>query len=462
MPSSQPNTQQQTIKEQALSNDKARLYMFNVGQGDHFLLKLPDGSYGILDFFYDKRNQHECPGLTYLKALKKNLPKDKIRVKFIYVSHPDIDHIKGLKSTLEWLNTNDIPVENFWCFSESDTMYFEDLLKIIQAINYKTQSNLDTSEEIDLINRKNKYSEDIKAIIDLIGQIESTNDSNYFPVTDYRDLINDSKNQFTAKSAGPLTKHIRTLRDKQIKAILLTGLKDIFAKLKIENTTLHQQKIQEIDKNMLSGIILLKIGVFKLLFAGDIAAKPLEDCIKKADVIGTDFLAHFVKGIHHGSAHSSTQYIWENILKHDETILQHVGVSAGYHTGYKHPQQKTIDDITTVTKNRKTSTHVNSTNNLKEYLPKQYKEENINWVWEDIGEPEYLKKASISNEHSRRTASNNQKTIGAYIYDFYLTENRIELKIGMTSHLRDSRKVPDLAELEKDPKWAIPFHPIIH
>jgi len=451
MPVLKPDTQLQTqrIKQQALSNDKARLYMFNVDQGDHFLLKLPDGSYGILDFFYKGRlDQCECPGLTSLKALKKHFPENKINIKFISISHPDLDHITGLRQTFEWLTDNNITIQNVWCFSENNMIaYLQYMSDIIKTISYE---GLNQDEKTELKDGKNILSDEIKAIIKLVNDIQDTTGCRFSSIREHNKLI--KQNQFEADAIGPLDKHIRTYRE----AILLGSLKELCSKLNIDNITIDGKKIKDIDKNILSGIILLKIGMFRLLFGGDIDSKPLKECIEDAREVGTNFPAHFVKGIHHGSAHSSTEYIWENILKHDDKIPQHVGISAGYNAKYKHPRQKTIDDITAVTKKRDTITHVNSTNNLKKRLPEEYKKEDIDWIWDDTKEPEDVKETSIFREFSQKTVPDNQEIIGAYIYDFYLNENRIELKIGTTSHLHDSRKMPD-----KDEKWAIPFHPII-
>ena len=48
--------------------------MFNVGQGDNLLLKLPNGKFGIIDFFFSEKsylNQREPPALTFLKKIQK-------------------------------------------------------------------------------------------------------------------------------------------------------------------------------------------------------------------------------------------------------------------------------------------------------------------------------------------------------------------------------------------------------
>jgi hypothetical protein len=49
------------------------VYVFNVGQGDHLLLKLPNGTYGLIDFHYDKGINvvEEPPALTFLKQQHK-------------------------------------------------------------------------------------------------------------------------------------------------------------------------------------------------------------------------------------------------------------------------------------------------------------------------------------------------------------------------------------------------------
>src|SRR5690242_1735224 len=65
------------------------VFLFNVGQGDHILLKLPNGEYGIIDSYYETRlGLKEPPALTLLDSLMTKDSKKPI-ISFICISHPD-------------------------------------------------------------------------------------------------------------------------------------------------------------------------------------------------------------------------------------------------------------------------------------------------------------------------------------------------------------------------------------
>ena len=88
------------------------IFLFNVGQGDHILLKFPGQEYGIIDFHFDlELNIVEPPSLSYFRELKNSLSKDdfeKISISFICMSHTDSDHIKGVSEVVDWFNTENI------------------------------------------------------------------------------------------------------------------------------------------------------------------------------------------------------------------------------------------------------------------------------------------------------------------------------------------------------------------
>ncbi len=445
------------IKEEALSNDRIRLYMFNVGQGDHFLLRFPDGSYGILDFFFDGRlNQAESPGLSYLKALIRHKLEEKPIIKFIYVSHPDLDHISGLNQTLKWIIRNNIRVDNLWSFSENYTL--DSISDILSKVKEDKSVKLENKKKV--LKAGSKYEDELKALKELIARIEKV-DKRYIPFTDEKTLAKDDNIPFKAQSLGPLTKQVRK-HLKTLRSLVVETMKELIEEQNIDASFLNNLENNKVDKNILSGILSLKIGNYKLLFAGDMDAEPLEECINKAFDI-EDFKAHFVKGIHHGSHNSSSRNIWKKILVHDGQIIPHIGISAGYHKKYKHPRKETLSDIRAVTQDRNAETHVNSTNNFKEYPLETYSiNKNIDWIWLDSAGPDDVTATLKTNELGKTPSSGIGEVIAAYVYDFYLDKNEIELQVATTSLLIDSREIPTEAELrDQYSDWAIPFEPII-
>ena len=72
------------IYSSADKENNLQVYLFNVGQGDHIMLKFPNNEYGIIDFFYDaSQNIIEPPALSYFKALegvlKKGVLKERLK-----------------------------------------------------------------------------------------------------------------------------------------------------------------------------------------------------------------------------------------------------------------------------------------------------------------------------------------------------------------------------------------------
>src|SRR5947209_4288791 len=97
------------------SFQRLKVYLFNVGQGDHILLELPNGKYGIIDFYFEAAvGLREPPALTYLESVRRRNPEKPITISFICISHADYDHIKGVDTFLRAVAENGIDVENFW------------------------------------------------------------------------------------------------------------------------------------------------------------------------------------------------------------------------------------------------------------------------------------------------------------------------------------------------------------
>jgi len=93
-----------------------KIYVFNVGQGDHILLEFPDNKFGIIDVFHDSdiNCPNEPPALTYLKQKKQNNPEFEIEIAFIHISHYHLDHVLGLEKILYWTLINRVPVYELW------------------------------------------------------------------------------------------------------------------------------------------------------------------------------------------------------------------------------------------------------------------------------------------------------------------------------------------------------------
>ncbi len=90
-------------------SDKLFLYCFNVGQGDSFLLILPNGSTYMIDTNIYGRDKAEkfCQNLKSILS-EHGLPKNKI--KSLIITHKHLDHLRGAKYILE---NGDFEISNF-------------------------------------------------------------------------------------------------------------------------------------------------------------------------------------------------------------------------------------------------------------------------------------------------------------------------------------------------------------
>jgi hypothetical protein len=158
-----------------------KLRLFNVGQGDHVLLELPDGSFGIIDFYYSgSKGWVSPPAQVFLENLRKQAPEKEIKIAFICISHPDVDHIKGLNIFLKWLERNRITVERIWRYPGPNPgemkMYLENALQKSKFAEGALENNKVLDANLDALDsyiRRKKpevsYLHDIKEISNKIA-----------------------------------------------------------------------------------------------------------------------------------------------------------------------------------------------------------------------------------------------------------------------------------------------------
>ena len=114
-----------------LPDDKLSVMMIDVGQGDSFLIKLPNGKTVIIDggssqFNYDNGARVIIPLLDYLGIAK---------IDYGIISHMDTDHFAGLVSLVNENRINEIFKPDLDSTDKND-LYFEQLLAI-KKIPYK-------------------------------------------------------------------------------------------------------------------------------------------------------------------------------------------------------------------------------------------------------------------------------------------------------------------------------------
>ena len=328
------------------------VYLFNVGQGDHLLLEMPDGKFGLIDFHYDGNINLalEPPALTYLKHIHK--PKKPIVISFICISHPDRDHTKGVDKVLQWIERENIEVERFWLYAGIDAKdlkrALEQAVSSLKMIVRKRVQLKPTATGPRNTSQILQLSDDLVKIGEFIERWERKTNRR----ADYLQGINrlDHLAGVEVCTIAPLGSDVKKANSR----ILI----DVFQWLQ------RQTAIALHDTNLVSSVIKMKFYKHQLLFGGDAGEEVWQACLDEFErkhqnhqgPCASSYRGNFIKISHHGSKNSSSVSLWERIM--DEEAI--IGISAG--KGYKHPHNETIAHIREAEKNRNVSPQVVTTN----------------------------------------------------------------------------------------------------
>jgi beta-lactamase superfamily II metal-dependent hydrolase len=409
-----------------------KVYLFNVGQGDHLLLELPDGKFGIIDSYYEaKKNigrdgNSEQPALTHLKHLKERGAP--VVISFICISHPDRDHTKEIQKIFDWITQNDIKVESLWLYPGIDEI----------AVGLALANSKDP--------RVLRLRDDLKAIQDFIKFWGGNPD--YLVGLNHLDTL-----------AGPIEVCVIAPLGSQVKKAdikSLTGLLRWSPKAKAPALR---------AANLVSSVIKMRFCKHQLLFGGDTGERYWQECLDEFDrkhknnqgPCSIPCRGNFVKASHHGSRNSSSVRLWERIL--GESVQ--VAISAG--KGHQHPHRETISNISVAVRNRGVEAKVFATNvcdkcvasqNLpEERLPmspggpgipvEKSKKEALAMIRPKHsmqGMPHQTRNpsvrealASISPFQQREGRLHATKSLAAYIFHFRSTSDDIEVSKAVTS-----------------------------
>jgi beta-lactamase superfamily II metal-dependent hydrolase len=326
-------------KKKKAAKAPLKVYLFNVGQGENILLELANGEYGIIDFYYEgglaKGGLDEPPVLTYLRYLK-DVEKKSVVISFICISHPDLDHIKGADTFLDWVRAEGILVRNFWMFAGTD---FKGLAAGLRKAYERMPKPLDNPDRPVEINDRLRG---VRAYL----EAWKTNQPEY--LQDCR-LLADLDSDTLACVLGPRGHHIKTFTDK---------VNHDFYRMIIEGT-----KGTKARGNLVSSIIKVAFRKHTLLFGGDTGLDVWVDCLDHIATMKSEKTcamepANFIKASHHGSKYSSSVQFWERVL-HNESC---VGISAGMNEQLNHPNRETIDHIRQAAKRQSAKVRIYSTN----------------------------------------------------------------------------------------------------
>jgi len=324
------------------------VYLFNVGQGDHILLKFPGGQYGVIDFYYDASSKMpEPPALSYFRDLKRRLAPEefgKIVIAFLCISHVDVDHVKGISKMVSWLTKEGVLIEDIWMGAA----------RTEEELYYVLREKLDDiferhpDEQPPLVFSKELYDENLLSFLEDFDRWKRGE----LPGDRYRNA-HVGKGEYLV-GIKPLRKpcpcsNIEAVNMGPLEAHLDDYYKEATFNL-VKNVLTAADRKGDTDNNLMSHILRIQYGCHNMLFGGDTHRAIWEECLEHyndprypyVEKLG-GFSSQFVKVSHHGSKNSSSPDIWQKVLPDKEASI--LGISAGRHKGYMHPHAQTLAQI---------------------------------------------------------------------------------------------------------------------
>lgn len=321
-----------------------KVFVFNVGQGDNILLQLPDGSWGIIDFHFDSKihGQLEPPSLTFLK--KQLAEKKEVNLSFFHLSHYHADHIGGLKDFIEWAQTSGISTNLCWLPGSKPPKEMLDIFTKVLMDSEFLKSFFEDENNKEYASRFNEINSQYgSSIFDLLKKFVDANcgqgpgEGTFEKLNNIFRLVDCCNDPIlvNAYSLAPTSEWCDWFEFRE--------------GLKILRMLFSPKHKASSDGNDISAILLLQANELNILFGGDAKQESIESSMriikKHPEKLNraVDFSADFVKIFHHGASYSSSEEIWETIIKAGSDV--YIAISAGKHEGYSHPSSETINHI---------------------------------------------------------------------------------------------------------------------
>lgn len=388
------------VRASELHNDtgKLKVFVFNVGQGDHLLVQLPTGEYGVIDFHFGEYDVP--PAWHYFKALISE--GEKIEIAFLCISHFDTDHISGLDALIHNLRCDEIPIRAIWLSGGTDSQAITNMW----LDKFNEWFRLLPSDIKRILNQDSKaYKSLTKKFFDYIKSWRQKKQQwqkepvfkNLLYTTqivkgqkDLKTSIEDNIVEFIGM--GPLDDHVRDYQTAAFENAPLRLISKIINSrhLSIERKqTWEEFKSQNLkplkeDKNITSHLIRFDFVHQKLLFTGDMHRKNWLECLDFYDQgrqVKGEYKSQFIKAGHHGSAGSSSPKLWKKVFDQQSSEV-HLAISAGRNQKYKHPNSKFLEDVLKVEKELNAgensfSLKKTSTNTCNSCIDKDHSEGNV-------------------------------------------------------------------------------------
>ncbi len=389
-----------------------KVYLFNVGQGDHTLIELPNGEFGIIDCkslkFKDNKGRFknkEIPATFFFQNYTEKSGENPI-ISFLIISHNDYDHISGLNELLQYFIDNKICVKNIFYSSTVDSFFRTQINKSIKEFDpeeYPSKIGIKLSSYQDKLLRTFDYQK--KLLEEINGSIE------------YGRIIRNHKISSESpeiECVAPKGKHVIAFEEK----VIADGMSSLIPLIlsrdsdEITNTSEDTFEVEGMritlraDRNPISLVIQIKIKNHSILFTGDSPPKIMLESIDGLEIRKSNC----IKVSHHGSRNSSSEELWGIISS--ENRRMHAMVSAG--TQYKHPHVELSKDIKSVNSDYlmyRTNYCFSCLNVLN------FKEEPFEWYDNSIEKNHELKGLSkLTNKILPK--KNEHKGLAAWVYEF--------------------------------------------
>jgi beta-lactamase superfamily II metal-dependent hydrolase len=310
------------------------VYVFNVGQGDHLLIEFPNGQYGVIDFYHQtstKPNLLSTPALYFLEKRRLASPSKRIRLRFIHLTHPDLDHTKGVIEFLEWVHEHGLDLDEFWSFPGIR------LADIIKQLNRALAATPNQQLEW----RVRRIKDRLERLDELIGKIGCREQ-----VINGVQHVGDIGKSVKAVAIAPLGSQVNQANQKQLEKTIKLILSD---------------EPFRASNNIVSSILKFKYGKHTLLFGGDASRRVWEECLgfyERTKQPHGLCRSNFIKVSHHGSKNSSSVELWRKVLCEESSLA----ISAGRTRKPNHPDKETLKQIIRVGKKFNDQPNVVSTN----------------------------------------------------------------------------------------------------
>jgi beta-lactamase superfamily II metal-dependent hydrolase len=430
-----------------MKSNNLKVYLFNVGAGDHILIEFPDSSIGIIDSFFssDKLYLQEPPAVTYLKyriaEKKKSNQNEKIQIAFLCLSHADHDHIKGINALFNLLIEEDenIELENLLLFGGID---FDSYKEEINKLNTEILCALDEEAKEEFEKRALRLNKELEAIKEFKENWRRKTKKTELYFNDFKefDKYNPHSRPYKAFSVGPIARLINVQETTNINNLI----SDIYERIQsFQNKTIFESnlKIQpKFNRNAISAILGINTHNNKLLFLGDATSETitasLEDIPKRnADAVNLLYNPNFVKASHHGSKGSTMPKIWDNLLtEKDSNVL--FGISAGEDKRNKHPHNEFYIHVNECCINKNINNFIYRTNECAvcDNKPRNDGEIDLDFWFQFHGckiEDIRLQDALENDSPDLYGCSNEKKlkNLLAYIFEFPCNSNSEKIKV---------------------------------